>query len=455
MTSPTSFTPVSFLMFVTLFMMAISTAQSATQPPAKEAPERIGPPERAKVMARKTTSGARYLQSRYGISAQEAQERVDLERHVAALSAKMRQAADSTYSGITIDHEPVYRITVSFTEQKDANTFRESIDPTLRRYINIRFVKLNRDQISAGMDELLTALASADPTRFVIAFDERNSKFLVKFDDDAIGSKIRSLLPAHLQSDTIIRKEPIPKTQAAPFGLQTGDSIYGGYTSYDYQNPDYKGCTFSWPVRWGTKTGILTAGHCGKDNPTRNYFDGSNGHWVQLPSPTFIRNDPNTKYDYQFHETTGYTTNGWIYGENLTGRPEFSSYEWFNLHALLGYYDQTVGMVMCKSGRTTGITCGEITNGWYTWNGAEGFIEYGKGDAWSKNLSDPGDSGGATFMSPDLMNNVYGYGIHVAGSDGQGCELYGTCTAVSMPIDYVDDHYPLAVMLNAYIPYQP
>ena len=400
------------------------------------------------------TAGAQFLSNRYDISAAEAQERIDLERFVAELSVQMRQSHDSSYSGITIDHEPVYRITVSFTEPKDLNEFRSSIHPKLRRYVRLRQVKRSAAEIETGLDDLLEALSGISSQSYTIAYDERNSKYIISHDLGSSGSAIRELIPPELRSETILKNEPVPRREAAPTGLQPGDVIYGGYTHYDYQHPDYKGCTFSWPVRWGTKTGILTAGHCGKDNPGRKYFEGGNGHWVEIPPPTFIKHDPGTKYDYQFHETTGYQTGGWIYVENKSGRPGYNSYEFFNVHALLGYYDQKVGMVMCNAGRVTGFTCGEIIHGWYTWNGAKGFIQYGKADAYSTNLSDPGDSGAPTFMSPDLMNNVYGYGIHVAGVYGNGCTLYNSCTAVSMPIDYVDDHQPLVVMLNSYIPYR-
>lgn len=134
----------------------------------------------------------------------------------------------------------------------------------------------------------------------------------------------------------------------------------------------------------------------------------------------------------------------------------------------MGYYDQKVGQVMCKSGHSTGLTCGEIIHGWYTWNGAKGWIETGNSTAFI--YATAGDSGGAVFTKPTSTGTVKVAGI-VGGAtihdptptaypswDEQHClstmegnpafTVRDDCKMIHMPIDYIDDQQLLTVQTS-------
>jgi len=119
-----------------------------------------------------------------------------------------------------------------------------------------------------------------------------------------------------------------------------------------------------------------------------------------------------------------------------------------------GYYGQKVGQYLCKSGRSTGLTCGEIMHGYYTWHGTTGWIQFGH--SYQDILLFSGDSGGAVFTD-DLegpSGDMLALGIISGGntfttSDGKKrrCLLEDNvvCYGVHMPIDYIDDQQLLTL----------
>lgn len=105
---------------------------------------------------------------------------------------------------------------------------------------------------------------------------------------------------------------------------------------------------------------------------------------------------------------------------------------WVRVNGTVGYYGQTKGMVSCKSGRVTGITCGAITSGNYYYNGANGWIRVFR--ASGQHLGRTGDSGSAVFSDAAQSTQVKAYGILTAAqafSDGSSEMVYS-------PIDYID-----------------
>lgn len=151
-----------------------------------------------------------------------------------------------------------------------------------------------------------------------------------------------------------------------------------------------------------------------------------------------------TKYEYQLHETTGYTQGPYVYFNNTQNRPGYAASGYFKVIGQMGYYDQKAGMVLCKSGWRTGLSCGTITNGAYTYNGAKGWILIQ--NAQEPQIADAGDSGGAVFRPPDAAGNIIATGSVTAAD--HGC-IGTTCRGVEMPIDYIDDHMPIYLVIGA------
>ena len=139
------------------------------------------------------------------------------------------------------------------------------------------------------------------------------------------------------------------------------------------------------------------------------------------------------KYDYQIWDTTGLTVGNTIAYKDINGIPEFPATGTFRMTAIVTFLNQKAGMIVCKSGHTTGITCGEIVNGNATRDGVSGWIQVSKTQ--QADISAGGDSGGPWFLYPGTSSTITGVGIHTAG-DGTGF----SSIAIYMPIDYIDDH---------------
>ena len=148
---------------------------------------------------------------------------------------------------------------------------------------------------------------------------------------------------------------------------------------------------------------------------------------------------PAGKYDYQIMDTTGLATSYAIEFKDINGIPEFPASGTLNLTRITAFNNQTAGMVACKSGVVTGITCGKIANGNLTWKdptapgtASAGWIQVSHTNQFD--ISAGGDSGGAWFLYPGASTDINGVGIHTAGA-GTGA----ASVAIYMPIDYIDD----------------
>lgn len=139
------------------------------------------------------------------------------------------------------------------------------------------------------------------------------------------------------------------------------------------------------------------------------------------------------KYDFQIFDATGITVDNRIRFADKNNIPEFPATGELRLTGISSFLNQKSGMVVCKSGANTGITCGEITNGNLTFDGVPGWIEVSK--TRQTVISVGGDSGGPWFLYPGTSTTITGVGIHTAGNAVPG----STGIAVYMPIDYIDD----------------
>lgn len=398
--------------------------------------QKAPPPKRSELAApvAGTSPAARYLVETYGISEAEARERIELQDQVSALAARIRTGDDPAFGGIWIEHEPVFKVNIGFADQDDRKALRESIAPALRRHVQIRNVPKSNRVADEQLDAIIAALATAR-IDYTSGFEPRNGKLFVAVATGGEAQTVRLLLPPALRGDVDVRVEPIPRAEA-PTGLQPGDEIEAGYEHYQSANFADPGCTFGYSVRYGAggTPGILTAGHC------VNAGFLWQGHWVSLGAPVLDENRYGTKFDYQIFDTSGLVQGPWVWFSNSQRVPEFPSQGYYRVVGQTGYYGQTAGMVMCKSGRVTGITCGQITNGAYVFNGAKGWIEVG--NTKQADLSEPGDSGSPWFIYPGTSSDVKAVGIHTAGT---GNCTGPTCKAVYMPIDYIDDHIPVTL----------
>jgi streptogrisin C len=147
----------------------------------------------------------------------------------------------------------------------------------------------------------------------------------------------------------------------------------------------FNGCSVGFNV---TKDGVghfLTAGHCGKAGDNVQSGGVFVGSFVQSFFPFF--DDALVRVD----NTALWTQGGWVFA--YTDDPGI-------VYRIAGYRDSPVGTAVCKSGRTSKVTCGTVTGKDETVNAFDGtgrFLGPVTGMTRDTACAEPGDSGGSNF----------------------------------------------------------
>lgn len=380
-----------------------------------------------------------YLMQQYDISEQKAQERIDLQLDIAEMAQSIMDRNIPGYIGLYIQHEPNFKVEVLFEKDLVDGKFNKNDlieeltrdqQKGLRPHVRVRKVNRSSQSISEDTQSLSSVFNSTD-IPYIGGFDFQSLKF--NFTASTIDEVdiLQDLVPADLLNDVEFDVGSVPTVQNVS-GQLPGDTIIGGDTIRVAANTTAPRCTLGYAVNYNAggiiRQGILTAGHC-----QDTMFYNVNGHFVTLGTPLVIQRDQVGKYDYQVWDVTGLPTNFSITFRDLNGIPEFPSTGTLDLVNTTSFNNQFAGMVVCKSGAVTGITCGQIINGNATYNGVPGYIRVSQ--TLQGDISAPGDSGAPWFLYPGFSRNIIGVGIHTAGG-GTGTGS----TAVYMPIDYINDH---------------
>lgn len=404
---------------LTLTLLAApATAQDAPPPPPLDQP--LPAPGRNPAVS--------YLMQTYNLGEAEAQERIDVQNEIVDLTNRV--AGDAAFASIVVQHQPAFKVIVSFADKSDRKSLNDQVSPKLRRYLQLRVAKRARSALKPAMATLQSALGAAGG-RFVIGYDARTDTFVIDAESQTLADRLKTLVPVAFADDVRFQVRPIPVAQAAPTGVRPGDYALAGYAVYG-DAAGNQGCTLAFPVTYGASNtkGILTAGHCTEPKLLRSSNGGD--HYVTFSNPPdFEKND--TAYDYAIYNATGMTTTYQVYYRNLNGIPEFASSGWLNTRNFIRGLNQVNGMIVCKSGAVTGITCGEIIDDAYAWRPGYWFIKVSHTKQFD--ISNPGDSGGPWFLYPGSSADVTAAGIHNAGS-GSGANSI----AVYMPIDRTFEH---------------
>jgi streptogrisin D len=427
--------------------------------PAASSAQKKVPPANPEALVDRTSAGAAQslLMRRHGMSAAEAKEKIALNDDISALARKLFEANDEDFASIWIEYEPVYRVVLAFKGTRDRTQLLGQIDPKLRRYIHIKNVVRSGREIEGATDQIVAALQSSG-IDYVSFYDHRTDKLVVEVARDADVPRVRDLVPPAHRAFVRVQKGVLP-VRSQVNGVQAGDSIYGGWWYYTNNTTTTHNCSFAFTAKNNVgRQVILTAAHCGPQ-----YWVQQTGHMVQLTGP--MAEWPTGKYDYEFHDITGLQSGPYVWYENnkITYPPGYTTYNnnvpgqaasgYFRLVGSRGYYDQVVGQPVCKSGQSTGFTCGTIMHGYYTWHGTKGWIQWGQSD--QDIVGYPGDSGGAVFDFDPNPGDIRALGI-ISGvnvvtlADGtkRPCLKSDTfdCYVIHMPIDYIDDQQLLTLV---------
>jgi hypothetical protein len=377
-----------------------------------------------------------YLVVRHGITRQEAALRLEVQGLVASqLGGDNPQAP---YDDVWIEHEPQFKVIVTFIANADRTSFIKSLDPKLQRYVMTRVVSRKRTENQQALESLGKVLSGAG-LRFDSGYYPQTQKLIVTVANNDDAQKARQLVPQDLQGLVQVRVGPLVTNQqtTAPVGAMPGDYAQGGMTihhSFPDREEGQPWCTAGFAVTYGSgKQGIVTAGHCGP--PLHLYI---NDHYIALGNPIVPLSTSWTGiYDYAIYDIGSAVGRNIVEFKDYNSIPEFPDRGTFRVTNWITGASQRVGYATCKSGFTTGITCGKILSTFVGSGGNYGFVEVG--DSTQERLSKPGDSGGPWFYQATSVD-VYAMGIHSRGIGATQTCSTTTCRAYYMPIDRIWAH---------------
>jgi hypothetical protein len=431
----------------TRFLAAVSAASLAALsvgPAAAQVDDKLPVPKQG-VGKRPTTPppvqgrnpAVTHLMQLFKLSEAEARERIDIQNLVTDLADNSSLTGEAGYSDIWIEHEPVFKVVIGFTDRDERAAFVQGLDPKLRRHVQVRNVKYTRAQTEATVNQLVALLGGAK-LDFDTSYKPQNGKFVVTVADNSAAQKARDLIPPALRGDVEVRVGRTMQTEqsTAPTGVLANDYAEGGMTihhSFPDRTEGQPWCTVGYSITYGSgKRGIVTAGHC--EPPLHLYI---NDHYIRLGDPLVSRATTwSGIYDYALYDIGTALADPWIRFKDYNAIPEFPDSGWFSVSNWVSRANQKVGYTACKSGYATGITCGLIASTYAGSTGKAGYVEVDRSN--QERLSAPGDSGGPWFYHPGSATSILALGVHSSGIKG-GCSGLA-CRSWYMPIDLIDDH---------------
>jgi hypothetical protein len=301
----------------------------------------------------------------FGVSVQEALRRMEIQEQVGELNGRLESLERATFAGLYLEHEPEFRVVARFTRDASA---------TLGRYL-------------AGTG--LAAVVRPEPARHSL---QQLQTRLEAANRATRGAGIRadgSLNVRENQAEIYVLPGRAAEARAAAQGR--AQVIVVEHLAEPEHNTELHGglhlstCTSGFTVRNSSGArGISTSGHCGNTQSHNGY------------ALTFRSERNGGSYDIQWHTRSGstYPNHIWDGGKHRA------------ITATRSRTNQSVGDYVCKYGKTTGYTCGNITTKSYCYDGACTWIRVAKAGV---NLSEGGDSGGPWF------NGGTAFGSHTLG----------------------------------------
>lgn len=331
----------------------------------------------------------------YRVVVPEAERRLALAREAGRLGQQIERERPETFAGLYVEHRPEFRVVVQFTGDAQAELAAYTGDPAFVAKPAPRSLEL----LLAVQAEIAEQLQKAG-MEFESGLDVKNSEINLYVLDPTSTSRHLARLLSIAGFVKVHKTTGFPQTTALTGGQQlTGPAVI---------------CTSGFNVvQTATRElGLSTAGHC------------DNALTYQTPSValTFQAEQDAGSYDMQWHK------------QPTVGTPEQQLNDitvaggQVTITSATASAALALGDVACKSGITTGYTCGEIAdkNAMSLYNGVVGtYIRVS--DPLGGVMNDFGDSGGPVFGT----NSAYGL-VHGRGASGTPThnDLY------FMPVDH-------------------
>ncbi|MCY4417911.1 MAG: S1 family peptidase [Chloroflexi bacterium] len=331
----------------------------------------------------------------YGVSVAEAQRRLGLQDDAGDLSASLVADEAATFGGLWVRHEPDFRVVVGFTEDGESTIRPHVEDGPLADIVETRTaaVALNTLVNDQGIAMNAVSGLGVGAESGINVFENRVELYVLD----------KATFDEALQKANIVLPGTVLVLEVAEFSSPDVD-IYGGLA--------LSRCTSGFGVKdsSGTK-GITTAGHC---YDTLHY----DGLWIPHQEGTFQKS-----HDVQWHTAPDFTVKNKIkVGTNTR-----------SITSTRSRNSQSVGNYVCKYGKTTGYTCGNIVDKNFQFTDERSDCDDPGNCQWKAtwikvhkdgvNLSEGGDSGGPWFSK----YTAYGTHSRSLGDD-----------AFYMAINYVD-----------------
>ena len=481
------------------FLVATAAILLHTQAEAAQDEQIVNPRQSTELQSGKT-----YLERQYGLSSQEARRRIEQQAQIEALSTELADTYKSSFLGVDIQHEPVYQVTASFARGTLPSDVLAKVPASLRSVFKTRVSRFDAETIAGNLSRLTNVFRGENAT---IHFSYGSDRFVVtvpKYEQD----NARRLIPADLQS--VVDLQTGPPVARAQANATSSDWIYGGWNHYRLSGTDRLYCTFAFVARdsYG-RPHAVTAGHC---PPTRHNSQQPSGRTITFSAPAsaYYRNGYDSSrqrsYDFALIPIPIVSSVPEVYFRNgVSGSYQYYDYapadpngpwvqrtvQWRNdyyylpasgnIHITDVISNSSMygtanpghpnGVIRCKVGDTTGVTCGTIIASSANVTDTSGQTAYGVvrvGQTNQQVIAYGGDSGGAVITEPlwSYANNRYESTaagvvmlashewVHPANTQPNDakrpCDQYrdGGCEYYYMPIDRINDFAPAQVVLR-------
>jgi hypothetical protein len=333
-------------------------------------------PGRAAEPAADVESGDRDLTSFAefrGVSIEVARQQLKFEAAAGGLESTLREVDPDGFAGLWIERTPQLHVVVAVTAPRDSLLAGLTSGSPLQGHVETILVSRSYEELARDADAILSEVDG----RYSLEIDvKRNAIELLTLHSDMTRTKALVDQVGVETDASVAASRWMPEPAAYAYG---GLSLGG------------QACTTGFTVRKaGTTTdGVTTAGHC------------SNNLTLHGQAITYQAGSTVGSNDSQWHTTP------------FVEKPWFQSTSGGSYRIVYGrkfWSQQPQGATVCKYGRVTLYTCGEIVSKSiappYITNPTATFIQVSRS---GKITADAGDSGGPVFLVSDAWGVVSGF----------------------------------------------
>jgi Trypsin len=366
------------------------------------------------------------LANEWGIPIERAQARVDRQEAAAALADDARARFGASFGGAYLDQARDGVLMLGFTGAvPSAELDRLADRHGLRGLVAGIRVRNSQDRLEAVSAALSAGLASANagaavPIGLALRLDVNAVEVSQPATVPATDAQRRFLATAAARyGETLlfVRSDEVPDVAACDFPdcdspLRGGVSIHGDVT-----------CTagFMTQSKVDTKKYVLTAGHClDGDTDATWHTHLANGNAVNIGQPhNFTFGAAGDMGIIRILDTGYWNPKGWVYVTSSNGAYPTVTNSSYTIGGT-GWSSPLIGKYLCKTGQTTGTTCGKVEAVGQTVS-YPGTTVHNLGRA--KIYTCKGDSGGPLYVKHVAYGLVSGISLN-AGSTSCGNTTY-------------------------------